>query len=181
MDQQHWNHTAAYFKHKTSDPTQDLLNQNLHFNKILKESRVWRYVDLVQLFYLQIKKLSFKELVPNRKAIYIRVARPGTLIWMLWLIHFHCVWKEDILLKCPRNISSNSASSFNPQTKPVSPYQWEPSHFSLHPSWIITIFLLQNPWMLFSKHPSLLISTTHFLHTCTQTDEQSWRNITQLK
>lgn len=118
--------------------------------------------------------------MPNRKAIYIRVSRTGTSIWMLWLIHFHCVWKKDILLKCPRDISSNSASSFNPQTKPVSPFPWEPSHFSLHPSWIIIILLLQISWTLFSKHPSLLNSTTHFLHTSTQTAEQSWRNITQL-
>lgn len=37
IDQQHWNHMVACYKCKSSDPTQDQLNQNLHFNKILKK------------------------------------------------------------------------------------------------------------------------------------------------
>lgn len=33
--------------------------------------------------------------------MYIRVARTKTLIWMFCLVYFHCLWKEDMQIKCP--------------------------------------------------------------------------------
>lgn len=81
VDQQHWPHLVACEKYRIPGPTSDLLNQNLHFNKVPNWFSVLTLHRVVTLFdeykknkyFLRIKSFQNEKQISNKHLLRIKI------------------------------------------------------------------------------------------------------------